>query len=73
MQGSRPDILRSMRKIELSPTITDHGELTNGPFRVYDTSVKYTKARYKVDIKKSLPEIKRNWIYECNDFEENEG
>ncbi|WP_313235616.1 phosphomethylpyrimidine synthase ThiC [Sporosarcina ureae] len=73
VQGSRPDILVPMREIELSPTITEQGEIANEPFRVYDTSGKYTEAGYQVDIKKGLPLIKKNWIVERNDVEEYEG
>lgn len=73
VQGSRPDILVPMREIELSPTVTEQGEKTNEPFRVYDTSGKYTEAGYQVDIQKGLPEIKKNWIIERNDVEEYEG
>ncbi|PIC77588.1 phosphomethylpyrimidine synthase ThiC [Sporosarcina sp. P19] len=73
VQGNRPDILVPMREIELSPTITEQGEIANEPFRVYDTSGKYTEAGYQVDIKKGLPLIKKNWIVERNDVEEYEG
>lgn len=73
VRGSRPDILVPMREIELSPTVTDQGEIANEPFRVYDTSGKYTEAGYQVDIKKGLPIIKKNWIIERNDVEEYEG
>lgn len=73
VRGSRPDILVPMREIELSPTVTDQGEIANEPFRVYDTSGKYTEAGYQVDIKKGLPIIKKNWIIERHDVEEYEG
>ncbi|ARF16077.1 phosphomethylpyrimidine synthase ThiC [Sporosarcina ureae] len=73
VQGSRPDILVPMREIELSPTVTDQGEIANEPFRIYDTSGKYTEAGYQVDIKKGLPMIKKNWIVERNDVEEYDG
>ena len=73
VRGSRPDILVPMREIELSPTVTDQGEIANEPFRVYDTSGKYTEAGFQVDIKKGLPIIKKNWIIERNDVEEYEG
>ncbi|PIC87070.1 phosphomethylpyrimidine synthase ThiC [Sporosarcina sp. P20a] len=73
VRGSRPDILVPMREIELSPTVTDQGEIANEPFRVYDTSGKYTEAGFQVDIKKGLPIIKKSWIIERNDVEEYEG
>lgn len=70
VQGSRTDLLVPMREIALSPTVTEQGELPNEPFRVYDTSGKYTEAGYEVDIEKGLPKIKENWICERNDVEE---
>ncbi|EGQ25992.1 phosphomethylpyrimidine synthase ThiC [Mammaliicoccus sciuri] len=73
VQGSRSDLLVPMREIELSPTVTEQDEFPNEPFRVYDTSGKYTEAGYEVDIKKGLPAIKENWIWERNDVEEYEG
>lgn len=73
VQGSREDILVPMREIELSPTITDAGEFPNEPFRVYDTSGKYTEPRYEVDISRGLPEIRKNWVLERGDVEEYEG
>lgn len=73
VQGSRPDLLVPMREIDLSPTVTEQGEILNEPFRVYDTSGKYTEAGYQVDIEKGLPAIKKNWILERQDVEEYEG
>ncbi len=73
VQGSREDLLVPMREIELSPTVTDQGKYSNEPFRVYDTSGKYTEVGYEVDIRKGLPSIKRDWIWERNDVEEYEG
>ncbi|WP_418895905.1 phosphomethylpyrimidine synthase ThiC [Sporosarcina cyprini] len=73
VEGSRKDIQVPMREIELSPTITEEGEFPNEPFRVYDTSGKYTETGYKVDIRKGLPEIRKRWIFERGDVEEYEG
>ncbi|QUW24014.1 phosphomethylpyrimidine synthase ThiC [Sporosarcina sp. Marseille-Q4063] len=73
IQGSRTDILVPAREIKLSSTITDEGEIENEPLRVYDTSGKYTDDKYKVDIRKGLPSIKKNWILERKDIEEYEG
>ncbi|WP_301107995.1 phosphomethylpyrimidine synthase ThiC [Sporosarcina sp.] len=73
VQGSREDLRVPMREIKLSPTVTDNGEFPNEPFRVYDTSGKYTEAGYEVDIQKGLPAIKKNWIWERGDTEEYEG
>ncbi len=73
VKGSREDVLVPFREIELSPTVTATGEFVNEPFRVYDTSGKYSEANYVVDIRKGLPPIKRNWILERGDVEEYEG
>ncbi|MBE1556720.1 phosphomethylpyrimidine synthase ThiC [Sporosarcina limicola] len=73
IQGSREDILVPVREIQLSPTVTDAGEIENEPFRVYDTSGKYTDEQYEVDIRKGLPALKRNWIVGRKDVEEYEG
>lgn len=73
VQGSREDIQVPMREITLSPTVTEQGEFPNEPFRVYDTSGKYTEEGYEVDIRKGLPPIKRHWILERGDVEEYEG
>lgn len=73
VQGSRKDLLVPFREIELSPTITDAGEFANEPFRVYDTSGKYTETNYVVEIRKGLPLIKKDWILERGDVEEYEG
>lgn len=73
VRGSREDILVPEREITLTPTSTDVGETENAPFRVYDTSGKYTDQNYEVDISKGLPTVKRNWILEREDVEEYEG
>ncbi|MFS0574049.1 phosphomethylpyrimidine synthase ThiC [Sporosarcina sp. 179-K 3D1 HS] len=73
IQGRQDDIRVPMREIELSPTITEDGEFPNEPFRVYDTSGKYTEPGYEVDIRKGLPEIRKSWILERGDVEEYEG
>lgn len=73
VQGSRDDLFVPFREIELSPTITDDGEFENEPFRVYDTSGKYTEENYAVDIRKGLPAIKKNWILEREDVEAYDG
>lgn len=73
IQGSRADILVPVREIQLSPTITDRGEIENEPLQVYDTSGKYTDDKHKVDIRKGLPTLKKNWILEREDVEKYEG
>jgi len=71
--GSRPDIKVPMREIGLSPTNTSFGQEENEPIRVYDTSGPYTDSRYKVDLTKGLPVLRRPWIEEREDVEEYEG
>ncbi|WP_078553029.1 phosphomethylpyrimidine synthase ThiC [Bacillus alkalicellulosilyticus] len=72
--GSRDDLKVPFREIELSPTITPQGEeIQNEPFRVYDTSGLYTDSNYEVDVRKGLPELRKQWILERNDVEVYEG
>jgi len=73
VQGSRPDIQVPMREISLHPSTGRYGEEANEPVRVYDTSGPYTDESVKVDIRKGLAPIRRNWILERNDVEEYEG
>lgn len=63
--GSREDIRVPFRKIELSQE--------NEPVLVYDTSGPYTDQSAAIDIKKGLPEVRRNWIFERDDVEEYSG
>lgn len=71
--GSREDIRVPMREIQLSPTRDTRGETPNEPVRVYDTSGPYTDPDAKIDLKRGLPKLRRNWILERGDVEEVEG
>ncbi|MFY4775789.1 phosphomethylpyrimidine synthase ThiC [Metabacillus sp. RGM 3146] len=73
VEGSKPDIKVPMREIELSRTKTSFGEEENAPLHVYDTSGPYTDQDYKVDIRKGLPPLRKNWILERDDVEEYQG
>ena len=71
--GSRPDVRVPMREIELSPTRSRHGEKSNAPIRVYDTSGPRTDPKQAVDIRAGLPVLRQSWILERKDVEEYEG
>lgn len=68
--GSRPDMRVPMRRIDLSPTKTDDGQLIdNGSVVVYDTSGVYTDPDHIIDPHKGLPKIRQAWIEERGDVE----
>ncbi|WP_373558539.1 phosphomethylpyrimidine synthase ThiC [Bacillus sp. FJAT-45350] len=71
--GSREDIRVPFREIKLSPTVRNDIEEQNEPLRVYDTSGLYTDPDHIVDVRKGLPQLRRNWILERGDVEEYEG
>jgi phosphomethylpyrimidine synthase len=71
VKGKIHNIDVAMREILLSDTTNSDGsKLVNKPVTVYDTSGPYTDSNYKVDLKKGLPKIRRNWILERGDVEE---
>ena len=67
--GSRPDLRVPMRKITLSPTITEQGSEPNAPVLVYDTSGPYTDPEVKIDVRKGLDDVRSPWIAERGDTE----
>jgi phosphomethylpyrimidine synthase len=69
VEGSRPDIRVPMREISLSPTQTRSGLEPNAPLSVYDTSGPYTDPAADIDIRRGLPELRRQWIDERGDTE----
>ncbi|WP_322529056.1 phosphomethylpyrimidine synthase ThiC [Salinicola sp. LHM] len=69
VEGSRPDIRVPMREISLSPTQTRSGLEPNAPLTVYDTSGPYTDPAADIDIRRGLPELRRQWIDERGDTE----
>jgi phosphomethylpyrimidine synthase len=61
--GERFDLQVPMRRILLSPTKNERGEVAeNEPVVVYDTSGPYTDPRHEVDLNKGLPKIRETWI-----------
>ncbi|MCK9909497.1 hypothetical protein MXD81_10175, partial [Microbacteriaceae bacterium K1510] len=73
VKGSRGDIQVPMREISLQPTSGRYGDEPNAPVRVYDTSGPYTDPSATIDIRRGLPELRKNWIQERGDVEEYEG
>jgi phosphomethylpyrimidine synthase len=67
--GSHPNIRVPMREIALSPTQTKQGFEPNAPLAVYDTSGPYTDPEANIDIRRGLPELRRDWIDERGDTE----
>src|SRR5690606_32488830 len=65
--GSRPDIRVPFREIEQDDTPTGFGGEHNPPLTVYDTSGPYTDPEARIDIRKGLPDLRRQWIEERND------
>jgi thiamine biosynthesis protein ThiC len=63
VQGSRADIRVAMREIDLESA---SGE---APVRVYDTSGPYTDPAVRVDIRRGLPALRRQWVLERGDVE----
>jgi phosphomethylpyrimidine synthase len=61
--GELFDLQVPMRRILLSPTRDERGELVeNEPVVVYDTSGPYTDPRHEVDLNRGLPRIREAWI-----------
>src|SRR5699024_4750633 len=71
--GSRPDIRVPMREIKLSTTVSHNGMRANPPLAVYDTSGPYTDPEIDVDVRRGLPELRRNWIEQRGDSERLDG
>lgn len=68
--GSRDDIRVPMREIELSDTPVNIGTEKNAPLTIYDTSGPYTDPEVDIDIRKGLPEVRKQWILDRDDTEE---
>lgn len=67
--GSRPDIQVPYREIHQDPTHTTTGIEANPPIPVYDTSGAYGNPEESIDLKKGLPNIRKQWISERSDTE----
>ncbi len=71
VKGKIHDIKVAMRQIDLSPTICQDGEIENNqPVLVYDTSGPYTDQAAKIDVNRGLPELRKQWILQRKDVEE---
>ena len=68
-EGSRKDIQVPMREIQLSDTVTEQGTEKNAPLVVYDTSGPYTDPDARIDVRKGLPAIRKNWLLERDDIQ----
>jgi phosphomethylpyrimidine synthase len=71
-----PDIRVPMREIALTPTrshLPGVPDEENPPVVVYDTSGPYTDPQTETDVRKGLPQLRREWILSRGDVEEIEG
>ena len=66
-----PQLKVAMRKINLTPTVDIiEGKsiiMPNPPVYVYDTSGPYSDPDIKIDLKKGLPKLRKEWIEKRND------
>ncbi|MDR1459620.1 MAG: phosphomethylpyrimidine synthase ThiC [Bacteroidales bacterium] len=73
VEGKLFDIRVPMRKIKLSPTVTEqNGEKIyrdNGSVTVYDASGPFSDPKQDIDLQKGLPRIREKWIEQRNDAE----
>ncbi|UKJ06876.1 phosphomethylpyrimidine synthase ThiC [Solitalea lacus] len=73
VKGSNHDIEVAMRKISLNdtqPFDKTKPPVKNAPVVVYDTSGPYTDSQQEIDVRKGLPQLRRNWIRKRNDVEQ---
>ena len=68
--GKNHHIHVPMRQIELSPTKTEKGLEENPPLCVYDTSGPYTDPTVKIDLRRGLNPLRRDWVLGRGDVEE---
>ena len=73
VSGSRADVRVPMREISLDDTPAMFGAEKNESITVYDTSGVYTDPTVTIDLRKGLPEVRREWILERGDTEVIEG
>jgi len=68
-----PSVRVPMREIILTPTksvVEGVPKQDNPPVVVYDTSGPYTDPDLATDVRKGLPQVRRNWILDRGDVEE---
>jgi phosphomethylpyrimidine synthase len=71
VEGKLHNIKVAMREITLSPTKLANGQIEhNAPVTVYDTGGAFTDDNIAIDIKKGLPRIREQWIFDRNDVEQ---
>ncbi len=72
--GEQPGVRVPFREIDQAPTRNFKNELEeNPPVRVYDTSGPYGDPSVATDVRKGLPQLRRDWIVGRGDVEEYEG
>lgn len=63
-----PDIKVAMRKVKLTPTVTENDGkrvvVENDPVYVYDTSGPFSDPQVEVDVRKGLPNLRGSWVDE---------
>ena len=61
-----PDIKVAMRKVKLTPTVTEENGVRtvveNDPIYVYDTSGPFSDPQVDVDCRKGLPSLRGAWV-----------
>jgi phosphomethylpyrimidine synthase len=76
-QGTlHPTVQVAMREIELSSTkghSSDSVPTPNAPVVVYDTSGPFTDPTIDIDVRKGLPQLRRQWILDRGDVEQMDG
>ena len=72
-QGSRRDLLVPFREVTLTPTTGRFGQEENAPLSLYDTSGPYTDEAVELDVRRGLPSLRGDWIFERGDVEESPG
>ncbi|GHA29020.1 phosphomethylpyrimidine synthase ThiC [Oceanisphaera arctica] len=78
IEGSRPDLKVGMREIHLADSFkggTEENPILepNAPIPIYDTAGPYGDPEAELDVRKGLPQLRRQWILERNDTEELDG
>ncbi|MCV9385830.1 phosphomethylpyrimidine synthase ThiC [Reichenbachiella ulvae] len=77
VKGEIHDIKVAMREIELNDTVLKFNPSApkekNPAVTVYDTSGPYTDPNVDIDVRKGLPKLREEWIWNRNDVEELEG
>jgi len=71
VKGTLHDIDVAMREITLEATEGFNGRaaISNDPVTVYDTSGPYTDPNIAIDVRKGLPRVREQWIFDRKDVE----